>query len=113
MIRQGSITQSVDEEKKRKVLNDKMVLIDSIKEQMQEVQDKRWLEGMISLTVISIIGYVAENFYKERRTIIKALQSKNVFPLSKYMANQTGIRSIKLINISPYLYCMLLKLRRR
>lgn len=113
LIRQGSITQSVDEEKKRKVLNDKMVLIDSIKEQMQEVQDKRWFEGMISLTVISIIGYVAENFYKERRTIIKALQSKNVFPLSKYMANQTGIRSIKLINISPYLYCMLLKLRRR
>ena len=109
LIRQGSITQSVDEGKKRKVLNDKMLLIDSIKEQMQKVQDKRWFEGMISLTVTSILAYVAENFYKERWTIIKALQSKDVFPLSKYMANQTGIRRIKLINISPILFCVLLK----
>lgn len=113
LSREGSITQSVDEAKKRKVLNDKMQLIDSLKLQMQAVSDKCWFEGMIAQTVISIIGFVSECYYKERRDVISKLQSKNVFPLSTYMSNQTGVRRIKLANISPMLLCFLLYHRNR
>lgn len=113
LIREGSITQSVDERKKKKVLNDKLLLIDSMKDQMLEVHDKRWFEGMIAQTVISIIGYVADNFYEDRKTIMRELQLKRVFPLSSYLANKTGVRRIMLANISPSLLCFVLNVRKK
>lgn len=113
LTREGSITQSIDMEKKSKVLNDKLLLIDSMKDQMLEVHDKRWFEGMIAQTVISIIGYVADNFYKDRKTIMRELQLKRVFPLSNYLANKTGARRIMLANISPALLCFALYVRKK
>ena len=82
LIRQGSITQSVDEKKKRKVLDDKFLLIDSLQNQMSDVSDKRWFEGMISQTAISIIGYVCENYYSQRKQFIRDLKNRKLFPLS-------------------------------
>lgn len=111
LMREGSITQSVDEKKKRKVLDDKMQLIDVLKMQMQAVEDKRWFEGMIAQTVISIISYVAENFYRNRKEALKSLKEKGVFPLSAYQANKTGIRKIKWANVSPDLLCWVLHLK--
>jgi len=107
-VREGSITQSVDEKKKRKVLDDKLLLIDSLKSQMQEAGDRRWFEGMIAMTTISILGYVCQNYYSQRKTIIKALKTKDVFPLSTYNSNENAIRKIKLANLSPGLLCWML-----
>ena len=111
LMRQGSITQSVDEKKKRKVLDDKLLLIDSMKEQMQYVVDKRWFEGMITLTVLSFIGYVCENYYSERKTMVKALKQKKVFPLSSYHATTAAKKKIQIVNVSPLLLCWLLRLK--
>lgn len=111
LVREGSITQSVDEKKKRKVLDDKMQLIDALKTQMQQVEDKRWFEGMIAQTVISIISYVATNYYSNRKEILKALAEKDIFPLSTYQANQTGVRKIRWANLSPGLLCFMLHLK--
>lgn len=113
LVREGSITQSVDERKKRKVLDDKLLLIDSLKVQMQESSDKRWFEGMIAQTVISIISIVSANYYSERKTILKELRSKGVFPLSTYQSNETGLRKIRLLNVSPELLCLFLHLKNR
>ena len=111
LVRQGSITKSLDEKKKRKVLDDKLCLIDALKEQMCAVEDKRWFEGMIAQTVVSIIGYVCENYYCERKTILKKLKTKRVFPLSTYQSSSTALRKIRIMNISPELLCLFLKLK--
>ena len=112
LVREGSITQSVDEKKKRKVLDDKLLLIDALKEQMQTVEDKRWYEGMIAQTVISIVSYVGANYYSERKTILKQLRFKDVFPLSTYQSNATGMRKIRVMNFSPELLCLFLHLKK-
>lgn len=111
LFREGSITQSVDEAKKRKVLADKLQLVDSLKAQMQQVTDKRWFEGMIAQTVISIISYVAANYYPNRKEVMAALTKKDIFPLSTYQSNQTGKRKIAWANISPRLLCFMLYLK--
>jgi len=111
LMREGSITQSVEEAKKRKVLADKLLLVDSMKSQMQRVGDKRWFEGMIAQTAISIISYVAANYYSQRKEVMKALVEKDIFPLSTYRASQTGKRKITWANISPNLLCFMLHLK--
>ena len=111
LVREGSITQSVDEKKKRKVFDDKLSLIDALKSQMQQVEDKRWFEGMMAQTVISIISYVAANYYSKRKEVLKALAEKDIFPLSTYQANQKGTRKIRWANLSPALLCFMLHLK--
>ena len=106
--REGSITQSVDEKKKRKVLKDKMRLIDSMKEQMHDTSDKRWFEGMITQTVLSILGHVCEYYYMERSSVCQALKLKKVFPLSFYHSTKSAQRKIRIANVSPNLLCWLL-----
>lgn len=111
LVRSGSITKSIDEKKKRKVLEDKLCLIDSLKNQMCAAEDKRWFEGMISQTVVSIVSYVCENYYCERKTILKKIRAKGVFPLSTYQSSSTGLRKIRVMNISPELLCLFLHLK--
>lgn len=111
LLRKGSITQSVEEKKKRKVLDDKLLLIDALKTQMQQVEDRRWFEGVIAQTVISIISYVAANYYPNRKEVLKALVEQHIFPLSTYQANQTGMRKIRWANISPWMLCFMLHLK--
>ena len=111
LLRSGSITQSVEEKKKRKVLDDKLRLIDSMMEQKSNVCDKRWFEGMISQIVLSILGYVCESYYEERTSVCRALKSKNLFPLSTYHSTKAARRKIQIANVSPNLLCRLMHLR--
>lgn len=113
LLREGSITQSVDEKKKRKVLDDKFLLLNSMKEQMQMVDDKRWFEGMISQTALSIIGYVCENYYDNREAALQNLKAKEVFPLSCFHSTQAAARKIRLANFSPRLLCFLIGLKKK
>ena len=113
LMRTGSITQSVDEEKKRKVLDDKFLLVDSMKQQMRNVTDRRWFEGMIAQTVLSIIGCVCANYYDERKVIMKRLKQAKVFPLSEYHSTKAATRKIRLVNLSPLLLCWLVKTSNR
>jgi glycosyltransferase involved in cell wall biosynthesis len=109
LLRQGSITNSVSIEKKRKVLEDKMQLVSSLKQQMLNKSDKRWYEGMISATVISILGCIVADFYKEKDKYLKELNDLNVYPLSYYHASKLAARKIKFINFSPRMFCWIFK----
>lgn len=108
LMREGSITQSVDERKKRKVLEDKLLLIDLLQEQMKDVVDKRWFEGMIGQTVLSILGYAASNYSSESNLVCERLQTKGVFPLSSFHSTRRALRKIRIANISPKILCWLL-----
>ena len=109
--RQGSITQSVDHKKKKKVLDDKMLLIDAMCEQKALVEDKRWFEGMTAQLTLSVIDDVSMFFYSERKRYMKLLKAKDVFPLSTYHATASAQKKIQWANCSPSLLCFLLHLK--
>ena len=111
LMRTGSITQSVDEKKKRKVLEDQLGLIDSLKNQMSFLKDKRWFEGMIAQTTLSIIGEISHSFYSERIAYFRLLKQKNMFPLSSFHSTKSAKRKIDLANVSLGLLCFLLHLK--
>ena len=108
LMREGSITQSVDEKKKRKVLDDRLSLIGSMKQQMEKAGDKRWFEGMIGQMAIGIISSASNDFWDRRMQLIKRLKGEGIFPLSNYHATDLAARKIRLANISPLLLCVLL-----
>jgi len=108
LMRQGSITQSVDEKKKRKVLDDRLSLVGSMKQQMVKAVDKRWFEGMIGQMAIGIISSASGDFWEKRQELIKRIKREGIFPLSSYHATDLAARKIRLANISPMLLCLLL-----
>lgn len=112
LVRQGSITKAKTIEKKRKIIDDKLALIVSIKGQMVGKSDKRWYEGMISGTVISLLGAVVADLYAERKRYTNKLMELEVLPLSGYHLSKGAMRKRRLINISPLLYCLLIRLSR-
>lgn len=109
----GSITKSTDETKKRKTLMNKMLLIDSMKEQMEGLPDKRWFEGMISQIALSIIDDISIDFFDERRRLLEEIKSKGVLPLSDFHAAPSALRKTRWINFSPELYCVTLHLKNK
>lgn len=113
LMRQGSITQSIDEKKKKKVLDDKFLLIDTLQNQMRDVPDKRWFEGMISQTALSIIGFICDNYYSQRKQFIRDLKKRRLFPLSVYQANKPARRRIRIANLSPTLLCLIIHVKNK
>ena len=111
LMRKGSITKSVDEKKKRKVFDDMFLLVGSMKEQMHNVTDRRWFEGMIAQMVLSIIGRIASKYYEERKTMLTTLKLMGVFPLSSFNATKYAKRKIHWANVSPMLLLLLLRLK--
>ena len=113
LVRQGSITKSMDPKKRQKLLDDSLFLVEDKMKQMQTVADKRWFLGMIAHSVVSIIGTVSRDYYFERRKYLNVLNGMGVYPLSAYHLTKSAIRKVKLINLSPSFACWLLHLKRR
>lgn len=111
LMRAGSITKAVSSIKKKKVLDDKIRLIDALQKQADELKkdgkSNSWYQDMIAATVISIIAKISGDFYNERASYIEQLHELNVLPIKA--------RSLKarLINISPRVAVMLLHLKQR
>lgn len=104
LMREGSITQS-SPSKRRKVLEDKLHLIDSLQEQARGTADKRWHEGMIAATTLSVITLLSNDFFHERKKYFSLMKKKGVFPLSLYHCSKRTSRKYKMINFSPSLFC--------
>ena len=111
LMRIGSITKSTNEEKKKKLLNDELCLIDALKKQMAGVEDKRWFEGMIAQIALAIVGFVSKNFYANRKWYLRELLSKKIFPLSVYHSTPAARRKIQMANLSVGLLCLILHFR--
>lgn len=107
--RVGSITQAVDMEKKRKVLDDKIKLLSGFTEQRKMVQDDKWFRWQMAAGTISVLSIICKDFYDERTKYIRQVKDYNVFPLSGYRATRSMRIKIALANMSPMLYCMIIK----
>lgn len=111
LMREGSITKAINKDKQRKVLEDKIKLVDSLLEHQQNIEGKSWFERMIAATVLSIIGCIAADFYDERKLYLSQLKDRKVFPLSYINTTKQVKRKLQLINISPTLYCLMMYIK--
>ena len=106
LVREGSISRAVDRTKQQKVLDDKIRLIATLKQQAIDLRESgrynRWYKDIISDTVVSVIGMLSIDFYAEKDTYLKQLRQLNLYPIAP--------KSMKarLINISPRLAVELL-----
>lgn len=99
--RKGSITL----DRAERVVQGQMKLIAYLKGQMESLEDKRWYEGMIAHTVVTIITQIGSSLYSRRNEYLKELSNENVYPLSFYNASKSASRKIRLINLSPSFAC--------
>ena len=111
LMREGSITKAVNKDKQRKVVEDKIKLIDSLLEHSKELQNKSWFERMIAGTVLSTIGCIAADFYDERKKYLHELKQRNIFPLSYSKTTKEAKRKLQLINISTSIFCWILYMK--
>ena len=108
--RAGSITLPTDPIKRKKVLEDKISLIRGFQEQSQFVKDPAWFTWMESSTAVGILSTVAELPTDERDSYIAELRSLRVFPLMTEREKMWTHRlKMQLANISPKLYCIMMK----
>lgn len=109
LIRQGSITKAVEQSKKQKVLDDKMRLIGEMQRQAKKLQAKglltNWFNRMMADTVISVIGMLSTDFYKDRKFYLAQLKQMGIYPI------QSNNPKANLINLSPKLTIELLHIK--
>lgn len=111
LMREGSITKAINKDKQRKVIEDKIKLIDSLLEHSNGLEDKSWFERMIAGTVLSTLGCIVADFYDEHKKYLKELKQRNIYPLSYRKTTKEAKRKLQIINFSPSLYCWLIYLK--
>lgn len=107
--REGSITNAVNRSKLKKVLDDKMHLIATLQQQALALRKSGpyniWYSRMIADLVISIIGMLSVDFYKEKDSYMNQLSELDVYPIQSRKWNA------RIINISPRLAIELLHIK--
>ena len=109
LLREGSITNAVNRSKKIKVLDDKIYLLATLKQQTETLRKSgrcnRWYDGMVADTVLSIIGMLAVEFYADRKAYLEQMKKMDIFPI------KSENFKAKLINFSPNMVIELLHLK--
>ncbi len=112
--REGSITLSQkDVAKMRKQLQDKLALIGKLNSLGNTIAHRRWFDGMISGLVINVVGIMAQYFYADRKEYIKQIKSFGVLPLKNINVAPRAVKKLKLINISPALAVLMLRIKEK
>lgn len=111
--REGSITLPTDSIKKKKNFDDRLKILRGFLKQQELVKDRSWFEWNIASVTVSLLSTIATFPVAERITYLKELQSLNIFPLTTYRAVGNNNWRIRLANISPALYCKIVKILHR
>lgn len=104
-IREGSITKATQIGRIRKNIEDQIRLIEVFKTEGKGIPSPSWYDSMTSITVLSVLNLTARELYSERKQVISAFLKLNVFPLTTHHQTRQASRKIRLINLSPGLYC--------
>jgi len=117
LVREGSITNAVNRSKQKKVLDDKMRLVRTLKnygeQSKKEGKSAKWFDRMIAATVVSICGMLACDFWYERAQYIRDLKDTKIFPLSTSKTNMFMRRKIKILNVCPTLAVWMMHIKNR
>jgi len=108
--RSGSITQSIQLEKKNKVVSDKLYVIGKLKQISITTLNKKislWCGGMTSLIFMGILAYVENELPVRKNEVIELLYDQKYLPLKSYRFTLKQKRDLFIINFSPLIYCFL------
>ena len=111
--REGSITLPDNPTKKKKVLEDKIKLLYGFKAQAQHVQNKQWFKWQTAGVTMHVLGILATYPAAIRKPYIQQLKSLKIFPLSLYRAVGNNKWKIRMANISPTLFCVVMNIIHR
>ena len=107
--RSGSITQPIDPQNQEKIVKDKIALLRGFIAQSKMVKDAKWFEWMTSFTTMTILNVLAKMTPSKRTTYLTELKALPIFPLSKYRTNWKGRIKISIANLSPEIYCRVVR----
>lgn len=110
-MRRGSITQAVNMEKKRKVMEDQFALLESTLALSKTAPGCRWFGGMLAFESRSFLESLARDFYPERRTWLKRFRCLGLRPLRVWRLSNSVARKVRIINLSPALFCLMIHLK--
>lgn len=112
--RYGSITKSIQVVKKNKIISDKLFIVFFLKQISNTSLNKNvslWCTGMISLTFMGILTFVENELPERKLEVIQLLRNQKFLPLKAYRFTLKQIRDLHLININPFLYCYLKRIK--
>lgn len=107
--RADSITKSPNPSKVRKRIEDSMFVVETYLQMKRDVTDSRWFDSAIAQKVVNVLQTVATNFPTELDSYLSRIKALNVFPLHDYHATKFFRRKLFLINLSPQLFCYLMR----
>lgn len=102
--RENGITLSKSEAKVRKELDDKIRLLNNLKQWNCGI----WFERMIASLVVSVVGILGTTMWADRRIYLRRLHALDVLPLTTDGLTKNMKRKIRLINHSLTLAVYLL-----
>lgn len=111
LVREGSITNAVNRNKLKKVLDDKIRLVGEMQRQALVLRktgrSNLWYQRMISDLVVSIIGMLSIEFYTDRDMYLKQLQVLDIYPI-----HPCSFKA-RLINFSPEFATQILHIKNK
>lgn len=110
LLRNGSITNPVTIEKKKKILDDELYVISKLQQTSKSAESNEWFVYKISDIVRCILSFVATDCFSLRKYYISKIKKMNILPLSGRNLKGKLLIKYKLINFSPLLYVVLMHL---
>ena len=91
-----------------------MDLLSILQTQMQDASSVTyvWYRMMIAHTTISLLSTLSVHMYSFRQAYISHIRTLHILPLSYDRATSKSLRKIRVINLSPALFCWLLRVKR-
>lgn len=114
LIRNTSLVQAKDNIAIRKKINGQKYLITELREQMSRVRDDGailWYQRMITHCVITLLTLAAQQDKYEVDSCISFISSQKVLPLSGKSVNKEIRFKQAMINLSPHMFCGIIRLK--
>lgn len=99
-----------------KIIEGQKSLILELQKQEQFISDvgvSNWYKSMKAACVVSLLSMVCVYQYNNKRSILKFLKAQSVFPLSAPLKLAKINNKIRILNVSPNFYCMLVHFKNR
>lgn len=91
-----------------------LLLLEILTEQLKSITDagvRSWYDRMIAHSVVSLLTLVGIYHYASRKQYLKRLLQLNIYSLSNCRADLKAIRKIRIINLSPQLYLLIVHIK--
>lgn len=103
--REGSITAAVNLSKKRKNVDDRLLVIERLTTLFRQQPSCSWLQRMRSLMAVAVLNNVSLDFVHDCTSYIRHLRRIGGLPLTIANQGTTFVKRARLIQLCPILYC--------